>query len=206
MSEKISRTRSRTVLVTVLLVFAAPVILAWLVFFVFPEYRPTATMNHGQLVTPVRPLPAFSLRDGQGAPIDQTYLRGKWTYVYLADGVCDQPCVQQLYKIRQVRLTQGKNIDRLQRLFLWNVDGVSEAQRTELARHFPGLAIIPLEQGQPSGLVEVFDLGDGAPPLAAGRVYLVDPLGNLMMRYEADAEPRGIIKDIERLLKYSGLG
>ena len=193
-------------MVLMLLVFAAPVILAWLVFFVFPEYRPTGTMNHGQLVTPVRPLSEFSLHDVKGATVDQNYLRGKWTFVYLADGACEQSCVQQLYKIRQVRLTQGKNIDRLQRLFLWNIDGVSEDQRAELAGHFPGLTIARLEQGQSSGLVGVFALDDGIAPLSADRVYLIDPLGNLMMSYEADAEPRGIIKDLERLLKYSGLG
>ena len=206
MNEKVSKVRSRTSMVLMLLVFAAPVILAWLVFFVFPEYRPTGTMNHGQLVTPVRPLSEFSLQDVKGAPLDQDYLRGKWTFVYLADGACGQSCVQQLYKIRQVRLTQGKNIDRLQRLFLWNMDGVSEDQRAELAGHFPGLTIAKLEQGQSAGLVGVFALDDDIAPLSADRVYLIDPLGNLMMSYEADAEPRGIIKDLERLLKYSGLG
>ena len=206
MNENTSKVRSRTTLILMLLVFTAPVILAWLVFFVFPEYQPTGTMNHGQLVTPVRPLSGFSLNDGKGGAIDHNALKGKWTYVYLADGACGQSCVQQLYKIRQVRLTQGKNIDRLQRLFLWNADGVSEAQRTELAAHFPGLIIAQLDQGQSSGLVEIFALGDDIAPLSAGRIYLVDPLGNLMMSYEADAEPRGIIKDLERLLKYTGLG
>ncbi len=201
-----SRARSRTVLVTVLLVFAAPVILAWLVYFAFPEYRPASTMNHGQLVEPVRPLPDFSFTDLEGRPLDRAWLRGKWTWVYLATGPCNKACVEQLYKIRQVRLTQGKNIDRLQRLFLWDAGTAGADEKAELAGHFPGLRILALPAGeQATALLRTFSL-DQAEPLSAGRVYLVDPLGNLMMSYEADADPRGLIKDIERLLKYSGLG
>jgi hypothetical protein len=104
-----------------------------------------------------------------------------------------------------VRLAQGKNIDRLQRLILWNAAGVSRAKQAELDRHFPGQVLLALEGREPRALLDAFAL-DGREPLHAGRMYLVDPLGNLMMSYEADADPGGMIKDLERLLKYSGLG
>ncbi|TCK17082.1 cytochrome oxidase Cu insertion factor (SCO1/SenC/PrrC family) [Thiogranum longum] len=207
MNKIVSRTRSRAALVLLLLVFAAPVILAWLVFFVFPEFRPTDTMNHGELVVPARPLPAFHLQGIGTDTVDQNFLRGKWTFVYLAEGACEKPCVDQLYKMRQVRLTQGKNIKRLQRLFLWNTEGIGEAQRLELAKHFPGLVIGNIQSGgQADSLINSFRLEDGADPYSSGRLYLVDPMGNLMMSYEPDTVPRGITKDLERLLKYSGLG
>lgn len=190
-----------------LLIFAAPVILAWLIYFVFPAFRPTGTMNHGELVVPARPLPAFHLQGIGTDTVDRNFLRGKWTFVYLTEGACEKPCVDQLYKMRQVRLTQGKNINRLQRLFLWNPKGVGEAQRLELAEHFPGLVIGNMQSAdQADGLLETFRLGDGADPYSSGRLYLVDPMGNLMMGYEPDTVPRGITKDLERLLKYSGLG
>ncbi len=200
-----SRTRSRASLLLVLLLFAAPVVLAWLIFFVFPDWAPSETVNHGELVAPVRPLPAFQLVTQDGNEIDETWLRGEWTFVYIAAGSCDEACVQQLFKIRQVRLTQGKNIDRLQRLMLWRTAGAGAGQPAELQQHFPGQVIVPLQASEAQPLLEVFRL-DERSPLETGRTYLVDPLGNLMMFYAPDAEPRGMVKDLERLLKYSGLG
>jgi cytochrome oxidase Cu insertion factor (SCO1/SenC/PrrC family) len=199
------RTRSRLSLLMLLGVFAAPVVLAWLAFYVFPEWRPAGTSNNGQLVTPIRPLPAFQLETLSGEPIDETFMRGKWTLVYLMQGPCAEPCVTQLYNLRQVRLAQGKNIDRVQRLMLWDGVDVEPEQQAELVEHFPG-QVIGLMPGQaPAVLVETFVL-DEQDPMRAGRVYLVDPLGNLMMNYQPGDEPRGMIKDLERLLKYSGLG
>lgn len=200
---KAGRRHARLSMVLVLALFAAPLILAWLAITVFPDWKPKTATNHGDLIQPVRPLPAFKLETIQGTPVDETFLRGKWTILYVAKGVCDRPCVEQLYNIRQIRLAQGKNIDRLQRLMLWNTEGVSDGQRQELQAHFPGQVIAPVADAE--ALLRVFSL-DEQSPLAAGRVYLVDPLGNLMMKYEPDEEPRGAIKDLEKLLKYSGLG
>jgi len=197
------RRRSRASLLIVLALFAAPVLIAWLLFYVFPEWMPSSASNHGDLVEPARPLPAFNLDTVLGDAVDQTYLRGKWNYVYLHEGECDSVCVERLYKVRQLRLAHGKDIDRMQRLMLWRADAVSTDARAELQSHFPGqvIALVP----ENSELVSAFST-DAADPLLAGRIYLVDPLGNLMMSYQPDAEPRGIIKDMHRLLKYSGLG
>ncbi|MEA3242388.1 MAG: hypothetical protein U9Q19_02970 [Pseudomonadota bacterium] len=200
-----ARRRSRLSLIFVLGMFAAPLAIAWLVISVFPEWAPKGKANHGELVNPVRPLPEFQLKTLSGDALDERFFRGKWTMVYLAQGTCDHPCVEQLYNIRQVRLAQGKNIDRLQRLLLWKAEGTSGEQRSELQTHFPGQVIVPLsDQGSPA-LLKTFAL-DAKQPLDARRVYLVDPLGHLMMSYEPGDEPRGMIKDLERLLKYSGLG
>jgi hypothetical protein len=199
------RTRSRLSLLLLLAFFAAPVVLAWLAFYVFPEWRPAGTSNHGQLITPLRPLPAFEVETLSGDRIDETFLRGKWTLVYLVQGACAEPCVRQLYNLRQVRLAQGKNIDRIQRLMLWERADLRPGQRTELTEHFPGQVMVALPDRVPPELLETFVL-DEQDPMRAGRVYLVDPLGNLMMSYQPEDEPSGMIKDLERLLKYSGLG
>jgi hypothetical protein len=199
------RTRSRLSLLLLLGVFGAPVVLAWLAFYVFPDWRPAGTSNHGQLIAPLRPLPAFEFETLSGDRIDETFLRGKWTLVYLAQGACAEPCVRQLYNLRQVRLAQGKNIDRIQRLMLWERAVLRPGQRAELAEHFPGQVMAALPDRVPAELLETFAL-DEQDPMRAGRVYLVDPLGNLMMSYQPEDKPRGMIKDLERLLKYSGLG
>lgn len=189
----------------VLALFAAPLIIATLAITLFPDWRPKTTTNYGDLVKPVRKLPAFSLKTLQGKPVDETFLRGKWTMLYLARGACERPCVEQLYNIRQIRLAQGDNIRRLQRLMLWQADGVSHARQVELQQHFPGQVIVPLVTGDAKALLQDFVL-DEQEPLLANRVYLVDPLGNLMMKYEPGGKHRGMIKDLEKLLKYSGLG
>lgn len=200
-----ARRRSRISLLVIFGLFAAPVLLAWALFFVFPDWVPQSTSNHGELVKPVRPLPSFSLVTLAHDTVDETFLRGKWTFVYLHRGACDEACVQKLYEIRQVRLTQGKNMDRLQRLMLWDARDVPAASQAELQAHFPGQVIAPLDAVQTAELVDLFAL-DGQGALESGRIYLVDPLGNLMMSYAPGDEPQGIIKDLHRLLKYSGLG
>lgn len=200
-----TRTRSRASLLLIISLFAAPVILAWGVFYLFPDLMEGETVNHGALVSPVRALPAFTAVTGEGKTIDETFLRGKWTFIYLAQGVCDEQCVQQLYNIRQARLTQGKNIDRLQRLMFWRTEGVDDTQQAELQTHFPGQDLVSLTAAEAVTMAGVFRL-DEQDPFTAGRIYLVDPLGNLMMYYELGDEPRGIVKDLQRLLKYSGLG
>jgi len=199
-----ARARSRASLLLVFALFAAPVVSAWLLFFVFPDWVPTVTTNHGELIQPVRPLPAFQLAGLSGGEVDDSFLQGKWTFIYLHRGRCDKDCIQQLYKIRQVRLTQGKNIGRLQRLMLWEAGAVDTAARQELQRHFPGqtIALLPNVDVPPIQLFSV----DASSPFDSDSIYLVDPAGNLMMRYAPDQEPRGMIEDLERLLKYSGLG
>ncbi len=154
---------------------------------------------------PVRSLPPFRVDSVAHGEIDKTFLRGKWTLVFWQAGACGEDCIQSLYVLRQVRLAQGKNIDRLQRLMLWAGDGVNGQQRAGVQQHYPGLVVAPVTAAVRHDLAQVFTLDD-ADVLRAGRAYLVDPLGNLMMVYERGDDPRGMIKDLEKLLKWSGLG
>lgn len=198
----VGRRRSRWLLVAVFAMFAAPILVAWLMFFVFEDWRPAGTTNHGVLVQPPRALQLTGLRAGDGSAIAPDWLEGKWTYVYLADAQCDGLCRDQLYRMRQVRLAQGKNIDRVQRLaVVMNAAGFADA-----AAHYPGLVLL---SGQPEAVaawMAEFELEAGERPALKGRIYLVDPMGNLMMFYEPDADAKGMVKDLERLLKISYVG
>jgi hypothetical protein len=196
------QTRSRLTLLLVFGLFAAPVVFAWLAFFVFEDWRPSGTSNHGELIEPPVLLRFAPLPVVEGAPLDEAFLQGKWTYVLWAGAACGKPCHEQLYLMRQLRLAQGKNIDRIQRLLL--VQGMDEAGRQELQAHYPGLVIAHGSAAELRGLASQFQPQQAAPE--AGRLYLVDPMGNLMMHYAPGDEPKGIVKDLERLLKISYVG
>jgi len=134
------------------------------------------------------------LFDTHDVALNADYFQGKWTLLYRHVGDCGDTCHQALYTVRQVRLAQGKNIDRVQRLLL--LEGAAmPAWVSEVVEHYPGLTVARRAIGKDA---EVFGV--------AGQVYLVDPLGNVMMEYALDANPRGMIKDLERLLRISYVG
>jgi cytochrome oxidase Cu insertion factor (SCO1/SenC/PrrC family) len=180
-------------LVLILAFFALPLVVAWVLNF-NGDFVPGATTNNGMLVQPVRPVTAVDLFDARGGAVDAKYFIGKWTMLYRHSGACDDVCQKTLYTVRQVRLTQGKNIDRIQRLLL--LEGASmPAWVATAAEQFPGMDIALATNGAAADAFGV-----------AGRIYLIDPLGNLMMEYALDAEPRGMTKDLQRLLLISYVG
>ena len=132
------------------------------------------------------------------------YLRGKWTLVYIGDAQCDEVCLQNFYKMRQVRLAQNENVRRVQRLFLLTGKEIPEALSTILEK-YPGMEVALLSPDQAGATVPLFEV-DGLAAPGSERVYLVDPLGYLMMYYAPDAEPKGMLNDLKKLLKYSRFG
>lgn len=198
------RTKSRLTLLLVFGLFAAPVMVAWLAFFVFQDWRPSATTNHGELIQPPRSLHFPPLSMTTGGELEEAFLQGKWTYVLWTGSECGGACLDQLARMHQVRLAQGKNIDRIQRLLL--VQGMDATALRELQENFPGLVIAHGGATGLRGLLQEFRLDADEDVLSGGRLYLVDPMGNLMMRYQPDAEARGLVKDLERLLLISYVG
>ena len=136
------------------------------------------------------------LAQADGTKFRLSQLRGKWLLVSVDAGACDANCDRKLLYMRQLRLTQGKNADRVERLWLVS-DGV--APRAEAAKQYEGTWIV---RAGDSGLAGLFP----APRTAADHIYLVDPLGNLMMRFPRDAEPRLMIKYHGLQLKASQVG
>lgn len=190
-----SARRGRVILVLVFALFALPLVVAWVMNFV-GGWVPHATTNHGELIQPARSVDVQGLVGFDGKPLDPALLDDRWTLVYLHHGECDEPCYNTLYTLRQVRLAQGKNLDRVQRLLLLD-EPVAPGWVQEAAGHYPGMHI-----GRPASSAKAAL----QPFPASGSIYLIDPLGNLMMQYPLDTEPKGMIKDLERLLKASYVG
>jgi len=194
--------RQRWILVLLVILFAAPVTLAWVLFFFTDVGRNGGGTNHGRLINPPRQLPDMALSDPSGRNRNAT-LYGKWSLVYLVDGTCDRECARNLYRLRQIRLAQGRRALRVQRVLLDMAPGRANLSPGQL-RDYAGQLIA--EPADPEKLLRQFRLSDGDQPVSAGRTYLIDPRGYLMMSYERDADPGGIINDLQHLLRYTGSG
>lgn len=196
---------SRQGLVLLGLLFLAPAFVAWVMHHSGEEgWRPEGTTNRGMLVHPARPLvmPA-DMKVADGSAND--YLQGKWTLVYIGDTDCDTVCNNNLYKMRQVNIAQNDNMKRVQRMYLVRGEVLPGTLNDLLDKEYPNMEVVLV----PDALAEQFApkfLIDGVAMDAAERVYIIDPLGNLMMYYPADADPSGMLKDLKKLLKYSKIG
>jgi len=162
------------------------------------DWRPAKFGNHGELVQPPRALPESGLHHADGRALPTAELRGKWLLAVAVNATCDAPCQATLQQLGQVQLALNKEQRRVQRVLL--VNGGDRETLAQLQRAAPDLLVASLEAdtGSAWAWASAFDA------FAAG-VYVVDPLANVMLRYQPATDPRGVLKDLERLLKYSWL-
>jgi cytochrome oxidase Cu insertion factor (SCO1/SenC/PrrC family) len=148
-----------------------------------------------------RPLPEVALTLADGTQAGPEFLRGEWHLIYLGGGDCVADCRAALVKMRQVRLALDKDMDRVGRVFLY----AGELTAVDyLVHEHPGLAAAGVDGEAGARLLEAFP--DPGAAVTSGKLYVVDPLGNLMMSYPGDAPPKSILTDLERLLKLSHIG
>ncbi|MBW4050390.1 MAG: hypothetical protein HIU85_02850 [Proteobacteria bacterium] len=184
--------------------FLAPLVGAvWLYY--GTGWRPAGHVNHGQLISPPRQLPSLDLPlvrldEGGGEPSASgpTLFRGTWTLAYVGDGSCDAACRRTLYVMRQTRAALGTDMTRVSRVFLVTGNCCAKAY---LAREHAGIMVLDAT-GSPGKEL----LGDFPPGGWAYSLFVVDPLGNLMMRYDVRRDPRGLLIDLRRLLSLSDIG
>jgi cytochrome oxidase Cu insertion factor (SCO1/SenC/PrrC family) len=203
MTDAVRRSASRRKILLLAALFALPVIVAYALY--FSGWRPASTGNHGELVQPVRPIADAALTRLDGGSMRFNELHGKWTLLTFSAAECLKPCERNLYNMRQVIAAQGDKAGRVQSVLV-----VTDLKALELLRYtvkdYPGMHVIA---GPPQAVAELarqFTLPAGSPLDNLNRVYLVDPLGNFMMSYPADADPNGIRKDLARLLRASRIG
>ncbi|WP_051362352.1 SCO family protein [Solimonas soli] len=198
--------RGRGQLLLLAALFFGPLLAAVLLYFVFPQFTPTARTNYGALINPARPVPeTLALLDADGKAYDREALRGHWTYLYLGADQCDAVCANKLFQFRQIRILLNEKRDRVQRVYLAPDAGALPALREQLSSTHPDLHFYA-ESGAPR--LREFLAPDGAPAQA---VYLIDPLGNWLMVYPAtvdgaDLDYKKVLKDIKKLLSISQIG
>jgi cytochrome oxidase Cu insertion factor (SCO1/SenC/PrrC family) len=197
--------RQRRLLVGLALLFFAPLAVTFYLYYGPVSWRPGGRVNRGDLVDPPRPLPDVSLpivgRDAAGRTRPD-FLKGKWTLLYVGSGSCTALCRSDLYNTRQVRIALNRDMDRVQRVFIAEGDCCDveflDAQHPDL------VAVRSTQDAAP--LLALLPTFDGIVPAAADRVYVIDPLGNLMMSYSSSAKPKGMLEDLKRLLGLSHVG
>jgi len=191
-----ARTRmGRWKMLFVLLICASPVVASYWTYYVI---RPDGRRNYGELIEPQRPLPAVATLSLSGEAASLTALKGQWLLLSVGSGACDATCQQRLYFQRQLRETLGKDKDRMDRVWLIQDDAAVAPTL------MPALAQATVLKVKPQ------DLQAWLPPAPGQRLdahlYLVDPLGNLMMRFPAQMDAAGAGKakrDLERVLRAS---
>ena len=183
-------------MLVLLAVCAAPVVASYVTYYVI---RPGARSNYGQLIDPPRPLPAsLPLTGPSGEAVDAGGLRGQWLLVVVSGPDCNAGCERHLLLQRQLREALGRDKDRLDKVWFIAGDAPPRAAAVAAVRASPAASVLRVSRQA---------LGRWLEP-AAGHVlddhlYLVDPLGNWMMRTPADPEPARLKRDIERLLRAS---
>jgi cytochrome oxidase Cu insertion factor (SCO1/SenC/PrrC family) len=202
----VSVRRQRQALIGLALLFFAPLGLAFFLYYGV-GWRPGGHVNHGRLIEPPRPLPAVVLPhvalDGSAdTETRPDFLTRKWTLLYFGPGTCAERCKTDLYNTRQVRYALNRDMDRVQRVF------VAEGPCCDLEflrQQHPDLITVRATP-EASPMLALLRLTPTDDPAAAGRVYLIDPLGNVMMVYAPDSRPKGMLEDLKRLLGLSQVG
>ena len=174
-------------------VCAAPVVASYLSYSVI---KPQGRTNHGTLITPPKPMSAekgLSFTNLQGQTVAPQALQGQWLLVSVAGGACDAACERQLYLQRQLREALGRDKDRVDRV--WLIPDQAEVRPALL----PALAQAWTLRVDASRLSQWLQPDVGQ--TLSSHLYLVDPKGDWMMRFPADADPARVKKDLMRLLK-----
>jgi len=180
----------------VIAICASPLVASYLTYYVI---KPEGRTNYGALIDPrAYPIPTLGTTTLDGKPSSLDALKGKWIMLHVDDAECVASCQKQLHDMRQLRLAQGKEMDRIERVWLITDDRPLE---TVLMREYDGTHMLRAKGDALKAWLPVEQ-----DTVAADHIYIIDPLGNLMMRFPKNADPNKIKKDIAKLLKASRIG
>lgn len=189
--------RGRLMLLCMLIFFITPIITVIAMYKL--DWRPKGK-SIGELVTPAKLLAINSaLITGDGSVAQPDLWKDKWSMVYVAAS-CETTCKDKLHIMRQLHVSLYKEIPRMQRVFI-----TTSREIGELKQLYPEMLILNQPADEITALSNQFNI-NGEPAISSDRIYLVDPLGHLMMSYTPTIEPALIRKDITRLMKYSWAG
>ena len=176
-----------------------PLISAWL-FYLNPDWLPTGRSNNGVLIDPQRPIASLSLNTIEQIPFDWQSLHDKWTLVVVSESGCDAACVETLIKIRQIRRATAAGRQRIERGLIIYPDNNGNIDIPSLDG-LDGTHLLIAKHEQREAVTSLFPLADFEDSVP---VFIIDPRGDLMMRYDTpQITSKQILADLEKLLKAS---
>lgn len=194
-------------MILVFLCSLAPIVAAFVVY-MNPQWWPEDSSNYGTLVSPQRPIPqaqALKLTTLDGKPFDLQSLKGKWLLVAADGAECPESCARKLFITRNTHASQGKNVDRLARVWLITDDAVVPDKVLEA---YKGTVML---RADPDQLAQFLLARERAAAVAGQEalqdpIWVIDPLGNLMLQFPAQADGVKVRKDISKLVYSSRIG
>ena len=181
---------SKAKLSLLLLIMASPLLASYSAYYFF--WHPTKSVNYGELL-PIRPVSLQSLQSIGVNSVDS--IRGKWVLLSVDSGNCNAACAQKLYLMRQIRTAQGREMERVARAYV--IDD-NAAHNAEFMKQYEGTVVL---RSEPRVLGEL-PAADGV----RSHIYLLDPLGNVVLRYPPNPDAKRMMKDWTRLLSVSQIG
>lgn len=190
-------------LLTIFGLFLVPLALAATWYLVLPDnYRPSSMTNNGNLIDPIYPMQAFEQPTKDGEIFTGKNLEKKWTLVHLIAGNCNEACSKWLYNTRQLRIALAEDMERVNRLSIVDSSAAVTANQKMWDSH-PDMQVVVSNKG---GVAEQIRQHTAKEAYPENSVFLIDPLGNLMMQFPPDINPKLLMKDLEKLLKLSHIG
>ena len=176
--------------------FVVPLLIAIAMYSIRDKLPTIGNVSHGELIHPAEPIKQIRIVSTQNKTLTLEDLQGKWTYIAYSPQGCDLECEAMLFKLRQTKAATGREVNRIQATLIMdsslpNQDIVARNQKTIVGK------LMKLELESSPGENKI---------LQPGIIYLLDPLGNMMMQYDKNATSKGMLKDIKKLLKISNIG
>ena len=193
--------RRRLQLIALAVLFIGPLGLSAWLYYHAGSWRPAGHLNPGALISPPRELPPLALAAADGRPIDAALLHRRWSLLTIADDGCGVRCRRALADSSAVRIALAADALRVQRVLLADRRC---CERQLGAAGQQDLVTAWLDASERQRLDG--SLTAAGAPAEAGRIYVVDPHGNLVVSYPPGADRRGLLQDLERLLRLSQIG
>mgnify|MGYP006421417207 CR=1 FL=1 len=194
------RNRSRLIIIVLILIFSAPLLSSWFILNYTDMVRRSGA-NHGDLYDPLITMPKVELQDPFADNNGSSSLNGKWSLLYISNGACGEDCQYMIYSMRQVRMALSRYARHLQRVWMTDIDDLARI-KSILSEYQGTLVLLKQADAWPLPL-DAFAMSPITEPLQHDCLYVIDPHGQLVLRYRPGADPDGIISDLKRLLKSS---
>ena len=195
-TKPVSHWRRNLALYLLIAITLAPIVASYFAYYVLP---PAGRTNYGALIEPQRAVPALATRNLEGAAFDLRKLKDRWVFVMVDGGACDEYCQSKLFHMRQQRTMTGKQRDEIERVWLITDRApVPDA----LIREYEGTHFLRIEENEVRAFLALPDV-PGAD--LRDHIWVIDPLGNLMLRWPRNPDVKGTKGDIARLLKAASL-